>query len=122
LCGACFCPWYARKEGLVGLLDWMRRERTTVYHSFPTALRYFLTSVPDSEVLADLRLIELEGEPVYGNDVELVARHVSHDCVLVNTLSSAKTGTVSMFFVDPKTPMPSERVPVGYALDGADVL
>ena len=27
-----------------------------------------------------------------------------------------------MFFVDPKTPMPSERVPVGYAMEGADVL
>lgn len=122
LCGACFSPLNARKEGLVRLLDWMRKERTTVYHSFPTALRYFLNSLPDSEVLADLRVIELEGEPVYRNDLELVARHVSRDCVLVNTLSSAETGTVSMFFVDPKTPMASETVPVGYSMEGADVL
>jgi len=100
----------------------MRNERTTVYHSFPTALRYFLNSLPDSEVLADLRLVELEGEPVYRNDVELFARHVSRDCVLVNTLSSAETGTVSMFFVEPKTPLTSEKVPVGYSMEGIDVL
>jgi acyl-coenzyme A synthetase/AMP-(fatty) acid ligase/acyl carrier protein len=122
LCGACFSPFNAKKEGLVWLLDWMRNERTTVYHSFPTALRYFLTGLPDSEVLADLRLIELEGEPAYRNDVELIGRHVSRACVLVNTLSSAETGTVSMFFVDPKTPMLSERVPVGYSMEGANVL
>jgi non-ribosomal peptide synthetase component F len=122
LCGACFSPMNARKEGLVGLLDWMRNERTTIYHSFPTQLRYFLNSLSDSEVLADLRLIELEGEPVYRSDVALLARHVSRDCFLVNTLSSAETGTVSMFFVDPKTPMPSETVPVGYSMEGADVM
>jgi acyl-coenzyme A synthetase/AMP-(fatty) acid ligase/acyl carrier protein len=122
LCGASFCPWNVQKEGLVLLLDWLRKERTTVYHSFATVLRYFLNSLPDSEVLADLRLLQLEGEPVYRNDVELVARHVSRDCFLVNTLSSSETGSVSMFFVDPKAPMPSERVPVGYPLPGLDVV
>jgi acyl-coenzyme A synthetase/AMP-(fatty) acid ligase/acyl carrier protein len=121
LCGASFCPWNVQKEGLVLLLDWLRKERTTVYHSFPTVLRYFLNSLPDSEILPDLRLIQLEGEPVYRNDVELVARHVSRDCILVNTLSSSETGSVSMFFVDPNAPMPSERVPVGYPLPGLDV-
>jgi non-ribosomal peptide synthetase component F len=42
LCGASFCPLTAQKEGLVLLLQWLRKERTTVYHSFPTALRHFL--------------------------------------------------------------------------------
>src|SRR5262249_20387265 len=55
LCGAAsFCPLNAqKKEGLVLLPDWLRKERTTVYHSFPTALRYLLSSLPDSEVLPD---------------------------------------------------------------------
>ena len=116
------CPLNVQKEGLVLLRDWLRRERTTVYHSFPTALRYFLNSLPDSEVLPDLRLIQLEGEPVYRNDVELVARHVSRDCILVTTLSSSETGSVSMFFVDPKAPMPSERVPLGFPMPSLDVV
>jgi acyl carrier protein len=64
----------------------------------------------------------LEGEPVYRNDVELVARHVSRDCILVTTLSSSETGSVSMFFVDPKAPMPSERVPLGYPMANLDVV
>ena len=116
------CPVNVQKEGLVLLRDWLRRERTTVYHSFPTALRYLMNSLPDSEVLPDLRLIQLEGEPVYRNDVGLVARHVSHDCILVSTLSSSETGSISMFFVDPKAPMPSERVPLGYPMPSLDIV
>jgi acyl-coenzyme A synthetase/AMP-(fatty) acid ligase/acyl carrier protein len=121
LCGASSCSCNIQKEGLVLLRDWMRKERTTVYHSFPTVLRYFLNSLPESEILPDLRLIQLEGEPVYRNDLEIVARHVTRDCVLVTTLSSSETGSISMFFVDPKTPMPSERVPLGYPMPNLDV-
>jgi amino acid adenylation domain-containing protein len=122
LTGACFCPLDARKEGLVHLADWLRSARTTTFYSFPAALRYFLNDLADSEILADLRLIELSGEAVYRGDVELIKGHVSPDCILVNTLSSAETGTVSMYFVDAKTPVNSERVPVGYPTEGVDIL
>jgi amino acid adenylation domain-containing protein len=122
LTGACFCPYDPRKEGLVALEDWIRREKITVYYSFPTALRYFINGLSDPDIPADLRLIELEGEPVYRTDVELVKKHVSPDCILVNTLSSAETGTVSLYFLDMKTVVNGEKVPVGYPVEGMEIL
>ena len=122
LTGACFCPYEARKKGLIHLLDWMRQEKITLYYSFPTALRYFLNSISDSEVLPDLRLVELEGEPVYRSDVAMLKKHVSPNCILVNTFSSAETGTVSLYFVDMRTSVNTEKVPVGYPVEGVEVL
>ena len=122
LSGACFCPYDPRKEGLVALEDWTRREKITLYYSFPTALRYFLNGLSGSDILADLRLIELEGEPVYRTDIELIKKHVSPECMLVNTLSSAETGTVSLYFLDMKTMVKEERVPVGYPVEGMEIL
>ena len=39
-----------------------------------------------------------------------------------NALSSAETGTVSLYFLDKNTPLSSDRVPVGYPVEGVDVL
>jgi len=122
LTGARFCPFDARKEGLIHLADWLRQEQITFFYSFPTAFRYFVNGLSDSEVLPDLRLIEFEGEPLYRNDVEILKKHVTSDCVVVNTLSSAETGTVSLYFLDMKTQINSERVPVGYPVEGVEIL
>ena len=121
LVGARFCPFDVRKEGLIQLGDWLRDEEITVYYSFPTALRHFLGGLSDAEVLPDIRLIELEGEPVYRSDVELIKKHVASSCIAVNALSSAETGTASLYFVDMKVAVNSERVPVGYTVDGVQI-
>lgn len=122
LTGACFCPYDARRDGLVQLANWITREHITVYFSFPTALRYFFNGLSNLEVFPALRLIELEGETVYRTDVELVKKHVSSDCFVVNTLSSAETGTVSLYFLDMETAVDSDRVPVGYPVEGVEIL
>jgi amino acid adenylation domain-containing protein len=122
LTGARFCPFDARKEGLIHLADWLRQEQITFFYSFPTAFRYFVNGLSDSEMLSDLRLIEFEGEPLYRNDVEILKKHVTSDCVVVNALSSAETGTVSLYFLDMKTQINSERVPVGYPVEGVEIL
>ena len=121
LSGACFCPLDARKEGLVRVGQWLQQECVTLFHSFPTALRYLLNSLPESVVFDDLRLVELEGEAVYKSDVALLQRHASADCVLVNNLSAAETGTVSWYFVDNKISVVGDRVPVGYPVEGVEV-
>ena len=122
LTAACFCPYDARKEGLAHLAEWLRQEKITVYYCFPTALRYFIHGLSDSDKIYDLRVIELEGEPVYRSDVAMIKKHVSPDCIMVNTLSSTETGTVSFYFVDMKTPISSENVPVGYPVEGVEIL
>ena len=41
---------------------------------------------------------------------------------MVNTLSSAETGTVSLYFLDMETAVDSDRVPVGYPVEGVEIL
>ena len=122
LTGARFCPYDVRNEGIIHLDDWLLQERISVFYSFPTAFRYFVRSLSESAVFPQLRLIEFEGEPVYRRDFDMLKQHVSSDCVLVNTLSSAETGTVSLYFLDMKTVINSDRVPVGYPVEGVEIL
>jgi amino acid adenylation domain-containing protein len=122
LTGASFCPFDARKEGLIHLTEWLLRERITIYYSFPTAFRHFVSALSEPVSFPDLRLIEFEGEPVYERDVELFRKHFSSDCLLVNTLSSAETGTVCLYFLDQNSGTPDGRVPVGYPVEGMEIL
>ena len=46
LIGARFCPFDARKEGLMRLGEWLRHEKITVCYFFPTGLRHFLGGLP----------------------------------------------------------------------------
>ena len=64
--GAALYPFYVKEEGLLSLADWMRREEITFYYSFPTAFRHFLGVLATQNNFPSLRLIRLEGEPVYG--------------------------------------------------------
>jgi acyl-coenzyme A synthetase/AMP-(fatty) acid ligase/acyl carrier protein len=111
-----------RNEGFIHLDDWLRDENISVFYSFPTAFRYFVRSLADSTVFPKLRLIEFEGEPFYRSDVDLLKNHVTSNCILVNTLSSAETGTVSLYFLDMKTVINGDRVPVGYPVEGVEIL
>jgi non-ribosomal peptide synthetase component F len=120
--GGRLCPFDARKEGLVHLADWLIREGVTVYYSFPTAFRHFVSTLSGEEDFSNLRLIELEGEPVYQSDLDLYKKHFPAHSVLVNTLSSAETGTVCLYFVDKDTTITNGRVPVGYPVDDMEVL
>ena len=122
LTGASFCSFDARKEGLIHLAEWLLQERTTVYYSFPTAFRHFVSTLSSTVSFPDLRLIELEGETLYGRDVELFRKHFSPDCLMVNTLSSAETGTVCLYFLDKNITVPDGPVPVGYPVEGVEVL
>jgi non-ribosomal peptide synthetase component F/acyl carrier protein len=120
--GARLCPFDPRKEGVVLLSDWLTQEKITLYYSFPTVFRHFVSILSGEEDFSNLRLIEMEGEPVYQSDLDLYKKHFPPHCLLVNTLSSAETGTVCLYFVDRNTTFASGRAPVGYPVDDMEVL
>jgi amino acid adenylation domain-containing protein len=122
LTGAGLWPFDARKEGLIHLADWLISEEITTYYSFPTAFRNFVSTLSGTETFPHLRLIEMEGEPIYASDVELLRKHFSSRCLIVNTLSSAETGTVCLYFVDRTSTVGDEGVPVGYPVEDVEVL
>ena len=119
--GARLCPLDITDEGLVHLADWLIQEEITIYGSFPTLFRYFASTLSGGEAFPKLRLIRLEGEPVYKRDVELFKIHFASECLFVNSFSSTETGPISLQFVDRETAITGSRVPVGYPVKGVDI-
>ena len=120
--GAALYPMDIKEKGMAQLADWLIQEGITSYQSFPTAFRHFASTLTGQEVFPSLRLIRLEGEPLNQGDVALYKKHFSGECLLVNSYSSAETGTVCVYFVDKSFAPAGPHVPVGYPVAGAQVV
>lgn len=120
--GAALCPFFIRDEALFRLADWLIQERITSYCSFPTAFRHFAGALPGGKQFPALRMIRLEGEPIFKSDVELYRKYFPSECVLINSFSSTETGPVCVYFVDKDSDMTGTRVPAGYPVEGMEVL
>ena len=120
--GAALCPFYIADEGLAYLADWLIQEQMTIYNSFPTAFRHFLSALPGTWNFSKLRLIRLADEPVYRSDVELYRKHFSSDCLLVNSFCSTETGPMCVYFLDKAMEVAGTSVPAGFPVDGMEVL
>ena len=120
--GATLCPFYIADEGLAYLADWLIQEQMTIYNSFPTAFRHFLSALPGTWNFSKLRLIRLADEPVYRSDVELYRKHFSSDCLFVNSFCSTETGPMCVYFLDKAMEVTGTSVPAGFPVDGMEVL
>lgn len=120
--GAALYPHHVKEEGLAHLAAWLAEEDITIYHSSATLFRAFVDTLAGGETFPTLRLVRVGSEPVSSRDVELYKAHFSPDCLLVNALSSTETGTIRIYLMDHETPLHGTTVPVGYAVDGMEVL
>ncbi|MGD2085001.1 MAG: amino acid adenylation domain-containing protein [Candidatus Aminicenantes bacterium] len=121
--GATLYPFDIKQEGnLYRLPQWLQKEKITIYHSIPTVYRYFtdlLTNKTGKEnsqasLFPHLRFIVLGGEPVYKNDVEIYKKYFNDDCIFINGLGPTESTVTLQYFIDKKTPLKQEAVPVGY--------
>jgi amino acid adenylation domain-containing protein len=121
--GATQCPLnIEEKEGLLQLADWLIEEEITIFISVPTAFRQLVNTLSSGVSFPKMRVIRLGGEPLYKRDVELYKEHFSSECLLVNSYSSAETGPICLYFIDKETEITDSRVPVGYPVEGMEVL
>ena len=120
--GATLCPFHVRSQGIERLADWLPREGITVFHSVPTVFRHLAQATEGKAPLASLRLVRLGGEPVLGSDVEMFRRLCPDHCRLVQSLSSTETGIISALTLDQRTAWSGQRVPVGHAVRGVEIL
>ena len=88
----------------------------------PTVFRLFVESLTADQRFPHLRVIKLMGEAVAKGDVELYRKYFSPECVLINRLGSTETGTIRWFFIDKKTPLYGNVVPVGYPVEDNEIL
>jgi acyl-coenzyme A synthetase/AMP-(fatty) acid ligase/acyl carrier protein len=118
--GATLYPFDVKRSGLHRLAEWLIEKKITTCKFFPTAFRSFCSLLPPKEDFKDLRLVHLEGEPIYRRDVDLYKNCLPTDCVLVNSYSSTETGPIAFFLIDKKSQC-TGRVPIGYPIDRVKV-
>ena len=131
--GATLYPIDIREHGLSGFSERLISDEITVYHSTPTVYRYFLSelgaqaSLPANGSIRNLpfpkvRLVVLGGEKVNRTDVELYRQHFSDQCLFVNGLGPTEATVSLQNFIDKKTKLSGDSVPVGFAVDDTEVL
>ncbi len=120
--GAALYPLDVKKEGVAHLGDWLMHEEITIFDSGSSLFRHFAAALPEKEKFPLLRLIRVGGEPVLVRDVELYKTHFSATCIFINALSTTETGAVREYFIDQKTRIIGNVVPVGYPVEDNEVL
>ena len=120
--GAALCICDLKGDGILNLADWLRQERITLFTSVASVFRNFTSILTEADRFPDLRLIRLGGEPTLPRDVESYKKHFSENCLLVNRIGSTETGTYSWYCMDKETPIEGLAVPVGYPMEGYEIL
>jgi amino acid adenylation domain-containing protein len=120
--GAGVYPVFVRKHGIEALVDCLVEQEITVFHSTPTIFRHIANALTGMERLEKIRLVVLGGEAVYRRDVDLFRAHFPPDCLLVNGYGLTESTVVLQCFIDSKTMLVRDAVPVGYPVDGIEVL
>jgi acyl-coenzyme A synthetase/AMP-(fatty) acid ligase len=104
------------------MAEWIGREGVTIYSWSPTLFRQFMHTVEPRRKLRSPRLVALGNEPVLSRDMALVREHFSESCLFVNRLGTTETANFAMWLASAETPIPKGTVPVGYAVEGKEVL
>ena len=118
--GATLCPYDLHADGLgANLADWIAGEELTMFHSVPAVFR---GAGGAGRTFPSVRTIRLEGDAASVRDVEHFRRHFSQECVLVNGLGTTETGLVRQFFLRRTDDPPGGILPIGYAVDGMEVV
>jgi acyl-coenzyme A synthetase/AMP-(fatty) acid ligase len=91
-------------------------------HLVPTVFRHFASALTGDEAFPHLRLIKLGGEAVYAQDIDLYRRHFGPNCVLRVGMATTGAGSLSWYFVDKQTRIRNSIVPIGYAVEGKEIL
>ncbi len=119
--GAALFPRDVRAGGAAALATWLAAEAITVYHSVPTVFRQLARRL-DAGALPALRLVKLGGEPLYRADLDLFRHRFPPDCLLYNGLGMTEMNVVRHFLADRDTRIAGDVVPVGWAVDGVEVV
>jgi amino acid adenylation domain-containing protein len=120
--GAALFPVEIEKVGLNGLAGWLVEHRITIFSAVTSTFRQFARTLTGRAVFPDLRLVRVGSEEVTWKDVELFKTHFPERCVLVNGFGATETGTTRMYVLDRRSTATGSSLPIGYPVEGADVL
>ncbi len=120
--GAALLPFdVTTQAGSKTMTDWLIQERVTIYHSVPTLFRYGMEVLSDEQVLPNIRLVILGGEPILKTDVELYKKRFPGHTILANLFGSSEMFIATTNLLDKNCEAENSTIPIGYPLDGVEV-
>lgn len=119
--GAGLFPFWIEEEGPARLASWLNDEGITICDMTVMTFRSFARELGD-QGFPGLRLLSLGGEPVRRGDIELYRAHFPPGCILQNALATTETRVISQYFVTHEKRIEGGLVPVGYPVEGKEVL
>jgi amino acid adenylation domain-containing protein len=120
--GAALFPFNIHEEGLSRLSTWLSQNSITFYSSVPAVFRQFSSFLRGAGAFPSVRLIWLAGESVDQKDVALYKKYFPSHCLFVHGFGGTEIGSVLFYFVDQRMRLAENKVPLGYAVEDAEVL
>ncbi|WGL18224.1 amino acid adenylation domain-containing protein [Microbulbifer bruguierae] len=120
--GAALFPYDFHRHGVEKLADWLRSRRITIYHSVASLFREFAAQYRGPSDVFSIRLVTFGGERVLTSDIALARKVFTPQIEFYTGLGSTETGTIRYFHIGPDTRLEGDVVPIGYAVEGVDVV
>ena len=120
--GATLSIYDLKSEGFDGVAGFLHDQEITIFHSTPTVFRQFIARLTDDEQLLRLRLVVLGGEAAHHEDFVAFRRHFPDGCLMVNGLGPTELTLALQYFLDHRSDLRRQTIPVGYAVAEAEIL
>ncbi len=119
--GATLFSFDVKKEGMSRMVDWLIRERVSIWGGVPTLYRQMCAMLTEGQVLPDLRIVRLGGDRVEKRDLELFREHFSPNCILRVGYGATEVKIITQQFLNQDSQIDGGIVPAGYAVEGVEI-
>ena len=120
--GATLCTLNPHHIPLCDLVEWLHRERITLFNPPIGLLRGLMDAVPPNTQWPYLRLITLAGQPISGKDIHDFQSRFGADTVLLHVLAMTEAGAITQGYIDHNTFAGDTAVPVGYPVADKEIV
>lgn len=119
--GATLCGIALMSQGISDFASWIRREKISVFYSFPTIFRQLAATMPSRSDMKSIRLIYLGGEAVKGSDLMICKTLLTSHAEIAVGLNSTETGLTFLNLMPVGAVNRNTNVVVGKPVPGMDV-
>lgn len=121
LSGAALCSFDVQNNGSKDLANWLKATKVSVLHTAPTVLRELLRSLKPDVFFPDIKIVDLAGEALYGEDIVRFRSYISPDCRFFNRLAATEICFIAQHQVDLNLVSNTDLLPVGRCPEGVEV-
>lgn len=111
-----------RSSGYAAFSQWFREKRINAALVIPSFLRHWMDVTEAGQSFPDLKLLMLGGETLYRGDVGKARKVFGKHTRMINILASTEAYLSRGYDIGHDTPLLSNIIPVGYPVEGIELL